>query len=114
MGLPWDLALQTPIDIVGFAPGEGLDGSVELISMPHALGRDLAADAHPPNLGIAALRFQVAAVDALAQDLLARGADLVTPAQSMTIAPYGPCRACAIQAPDGVRLELFSRSASPG
>jgi hypothetical protein len=108
MGLPWALTRQTPVDIVGFSAGEGMDGSVELISMPGALGRDLAADAHPPNLGIAALRFQVPNTEVMARALSARGADIVCPVQPMDIAPYGPCAACAVQASDGVRLELYA------
>lgn len=114
MGLPWAFARQTPVEIVGFSGGGQGDGAVELISIPEARGRDFAANAHPPNLGIVALRFHVEAVDRLAQDLAARGAGIVSPVQPMIIAPYGPCMACTIQAPDGVRLELFSTSPAPG
>jgi predicted enzyme related to lactoylglutathione lyase len=108
MGLPWDFARKTAVDITGFSAGEGIDGSVELISMPGAAGRDLSADAHPPNLGIAALRFQVANIETMARALAARGADIISPVQPMDIAPYGACRACAIRASDGVQLELYS------
>ncbi|HVY34413.1 MAG TPA: VOC family protein [Caulobacteraceae bacterium] len=109
LGLPWSLSRQTAVDIRGFAAGDAGEGAVELISIPEALGRDFAANAHPPNLGIVALRFQVDDIDGLARDLTARGAE-VSAVQSMAIAPYGTCRACTIQAPDGVRLELFSTS----
>ena len=53
MGLPWALARTLPIDIRGFAGANPGDSAIEVISMPGAGGRDFAADAHPPNLGIA-------------------------------------------------------------
>jgi catechol 2,3-dioxygenase-like lactoylglutathione lyase family enzyme len=107
MGLPWGMSRKTPVDIVGFASGQGLDGSIEVISIPEALGRNFAEDAHPPNLGIAALRYQVRDIDTTVRTLSARGADIGA-VQPVHIAPYGPCAACAIQTPDGARLELYS------
>jgi catechol 2,3-dioxygenase-like lactoylglutathione lyase family enzyme len=112
MGLPWDFARKTPVDIEGYGSGEGVDGSVELISMPQVQGRNFAADTHPPNLGIAALRFQVGDVSAMERAFSPRGADIVSPVQPLDIGPYGRCAACAIEASDGVRLELFSPSST--
>jgi catechol 2,3-dioxygenase-like lactoylglutathione lyase family enzyme len=108
MGLPWSLSRKTSIEIAGFSADEGIDSSVELIFMPELLSRNFAADTHPPNLGIATLRFQVLGIDAMARTFSARGADIVSTLRLIDIAPYGPCHACAIQAPDGVRLELYS------
>ena len=105
MGLPFALARRLAIEIRGFSGGVAQgDGAVELIAMPELRGRDYAADAHPPNLGIAALRIAVADAAAMAARLSAFTA---APLQEMPIAPYGRCRVFACTAPDGVRLEFF-------
>jgi hypothetical protein len=107
MGLPWAFERTLAIDIRGFAAGPEGDSAVELISMPQAAGRDYAAAAHPPNLGIAALRVLVPDVHAAVARLAVRGIVSVCPVASLRIAPYGACRAFSVSGPDGVRLELF-------
>jgi catechol 2,3-dioxygenase-like lactoylglutathione lyase family enzyme len=105
MGLPWPLADHLAVDIRGFggqAPG---GGAIELISMPGVQGRDHARDAHPPNLGIAGLRFIVPNAAAARARLMADGAP-VTDLFAMPIPPYGPCQAFAATAPGGVWLEF--------
>jgi catechol 2,3-dioxygenase-like lactoylglutathione lyase family enzyme len=100
MGLPYDVARAQPVAIQGFT-GTGGDGSIELLSLPGIHGRDHAAAAHPPNLGIAGLRFTVA--DGLTHE------DAGSPGlRTLTIAPYGACRAVAVSSPDGVWIERVS------
>jgi len=100
MGLPWAYARHLPIEIEGYfgaVPGEG---SIELISIPDAAGRNFAADARPPNLGIAALRCMASNAAALAEALGRTTMDVEIP-------PYGRCTAFSLTAPDGVALEVF-------
>ncbi len=109
MGLPFALARTLPIDIKGYGGGLEGDGAVELISLPGAQGRDFSSAARPPNLGIAALRFMVADAAALAERLRQAGQTLAAPPQGVRIAPYGACRAFAVQSPDGAWLEFIER-----
>jgi catechol 2,3-dioxygenase-like lactoylglutathione lyase family enzyme len=93
MGLPWSFAASTPVEIRGFGSGSMTgDASVELISMPQAMGRNFAPAAHPPNFGVAALRVA--------------GRDFG--GVRANVAPYGDCALAAVTAPDGVRLEFFA------
>ncbi len=108
MGLPWGFAHSLPIDIRGYVGGTDGESAVELISMPQAAGRDFAAGAHPPNLGIAALRVRVADADDALARLRARGWTPQAPPTALRIEPYGSCRGFAIEACDGVRLEVFA------
>ena len=104
MGLPWAFAASAPIEIVGFTGASANDGAIELISIPQALGRDYAGAAHPPNLGIAALRHLVLDLDGLARRLAGHG--IVTAPSNLHLPPYGPCRVLAVDGTDGVRLEF--------
>jgi hypothetical protein len=106
MGMPWSFAAHTPIDIVGFVGAVREDSSIELIAMPEALGRDYAADAHPPNLGIAALRFRVADAGATYRNLIQTGATVAAPVQTLRAGPDGERRGFALSVTDGVRLEF--------
>jgi hypothetical protein len=106
MGMPWSFAAHTPIEIVGFTGVPLEDSSIELIAIPQALGRDYAADAHPPNLGIAALRFVIADLGALNQRLAQAGQTPVAPIQTLRTGPGGERRAFALSVTDGVRLEF--------
>jgi catechol 2,3-dioxygenase-like lactoylglutathione lyase family enzyme len=106
MGLPWPVADHLAVDIRGFggvAPG---GGAIELISMPRVQGRDHADQAHPPNLGVAGLRFIVTDAAATRATLLAHGAR-ATPIIQIVIPPHGPGDAFAATAPDGVWLEFI-------
>jgi catechol 2,3-dioxygenase-like lactoylglutathione lyase family enzyme len=109
MGLPFALARTLPITIQGYASFADGDGAIELVSMPGAQGRDFSADARPPNLGTAALRFMVADAAALAERLVKAGQPLAAPVQAVRIAPYGACRVFAVWGPDGAWLEFVER-----
>jgi catechol 2,3-dioxygenase-like lactoylglutathione lyase family enzyme len=100
MGLPWAYARRLPIEIEGYRGAGAGEGSIELISMPDAAGRDFAAAAHPPNLGIAALRC-------LTDDARTLAAMMDVPVTALDIAPYGACLGFVLTGPDGVRLEVF-------
>jgi catechol 2,3-dioxygenase-like lactoylglutathione lyase family enzyme len=111
MGLPWSFARTLAIDIHGYRAAAGHDGSVELICMPAAQGRDFAAAARPPNLGLAGLRFVVADAAALQARLTAAGVAPAAPLQVVAAPPEGHCRIFAVRAPDGAWLEFAERLA---
>jgi len=105
MGLPWPVVDHLAVDIRGFGGVTPGGGAVELISMPGVQGRDHAANAHPPNLGVAGLRFTVSDAAAVHARLVAEDAR-VTPVVATMVPPYGPSLAFAATAPDGVWLEF--------
>lgn len=108
MGLPWAFSRDLKVDIRGFATGPAGDSAVELIYMPGAAGRDFAPAAHPPNLGIAALRVAVA--DAVGMMGVLAGRGIVSESSRMmevVVPPYGRSRMFGVSGPDGVRVEFF-------
>ena len=106
MGLPWLLNAHLKTDIRGFAGIPAGDGAIEFISVPEAQGRDFSERAHPPNLGLAGLRFMVDDVAALAQRLATHGFAPLRPIQTMQIAPYGDVGALGLSSIDGVWFEF--------
>jgi hypothetical protein len=111
LGLPWPFEQQISIDIQGFNPGVDADSAIELIAIPQARGRDYSSNAHPPNLGIAALRFMVDDALMLVNRLnTTDGASLTSPLNEEFIAPYGWRKLFSYSAPDGVRIEFCSLS----
>ncbi len=109
MGLPWPVVDHLAVDIRGFGGVSPGGGAIELISMPAVQGRDHAESAHPPNLGVAGLRFIVPDAAGARARLLADGAR-VTPVVATDIPPYGFSQAFAATAPDGVWLEFVEVS----
>ena len=107
MGLPWSFERTMKTEIRGFSGEDAGDGRIELISIPEARGRDYAADAHPPNLGTAGLRFFVPDIAAAAARIKSSALYPSTPIQNLTIAPYGRARAFAVSATDSVWLEFI-------
>lgn len=107
MGLPWALKRAAKVDIYGFSAGPNHGGGFDLILMPEAQGRDYSADARPPNLGSAALRFVVPDVAAVAAACEAGGFALAAPVQDIAMAPYGRAKIFAVSGPEGVWLEFI-------
>ena len=102
LGLPWQLVKTIPVDIRGYRGADPAYGAIELISLPGARGRDFSADARPPNLGIAGLRFMV--------DDLSAALSVVGPAglppRSVELPPYGHVMAAVVEAPGGLWIEF--------
>lgn len=107
LGMPHNLADRIEVEIAILNPQAEMEGSVELIRFHGLDGRDFGAHAHPPNLGILALRFPVRGLDAFVAHLASRGVSPVA----------GPLRCCgvggserdliALRTPDGAWLEFF-------
>lgn len=106
MGLPWALSAAQSVDIHGYSGQPAGDAAIELIDMPQSRGRDHSAQARPPNLGIAGLRFVVADLPSVAQRLADAGLTLSAPPCEIGLPPFGRGRACAVRGPDGIWLEF--------
>ena len=81
---------------------------VELVQWDGFSGRDLAARAVPPNLGILALRIPVADARAHAHSIIQRGGQLWSTPTTIALAPYGESIIFSVRTPDGVMIEFFS------
>ena len=67
----------------------------------------MSAHAVAPNLGILTLRFPVSDAKARAAGIAAKGGDIKTPPQKVTLPPYGDVTLFSVNTPDGVFLEFF-------
>ncbi|MCA1857350.1 hypothetical protein LE190_15660 [Massilia oculi] len=106
-GLPSSLAGQVGLQIGIVHPEGTMEGSIELVALTGAQGRDTAHEARPPNTGLAALRLPVRGMDAFAQHLDACGVAPEFGPLPMTMAPYGKVRMLGLRAPDGAWLEFY-------
>ena len=102
LGLPWQLVKTVPVDIRGYRGADPAYGAIELISLPGATGRDFSADARPPNLGIAGLRFMVDDLRAVPSAAGPTG----SPPRAVEIPHYGHVRAAVVEAPGGLWMEF--------
>jgi catechol 2,3-dioxygenase-like lactoylglutathione lyase family enzyme len=112
-GLPVNYATKIARAYGIFVRADKQPGSVELMQFAGFGGRDLAARAKAPNLGILALRYAVSDAAKYAAEIAARGGRIEGPVQSLTISPYGAVKHFHLSTPDGVRLEFFEPAKSP-
>jgi catechol 2,3-dioxygenase-like lactoylglutathione lyase family enzyme len=94
--------------LVSFPGADGSNaGSVELIAFDGATGADFSKRAEAPNLGILALRFPVADLEAYRKRLADRGVVPINGPSTMRIEPYGEVEIMTIRAPEGAWLEFY-------
>ncbi len=96
--------ITVPIDIV--RPDINNFGSIEYIKTNQLEGKDCAALAKPPNLGILMYRFPVKDADAYAATLVERGLKLTSEVHKVAIPPYGNLKIFSVRSPDGVWIEF--------
>ncbi len=106
-GMPADVVARHPIPFAIFGPRRDGPTQIEVVELRGMQGRDLAARAVPPNLGLLALRFPVRKLADTEQRLARAPWPLERPATVATLAPYGRVRMLAVRSPDGTWLEFF-------
>lgn len=106
-GLPENVAKNVGLELNIVHPKGAMEGSVELVKFTGAQGLDMSADARPPNLGIAALRFPTKGLAALAQRLRQHSWPIEFSRQEILLPPFGRVAMLAVRAPDGAWLEFF-------
>lgn len=86
------------------------------IHFTKATGFDYASRAHPPNLGIAVLRVEVADIHSLHARFEDEGIDVVVPLAEHRMAPYGTVKSATVIAPGGSAqwIEFIERVHPPG
>jgi catechol 2,3-dioxygenase-like lactoylglutathione lyase family enzyme len=110
-GVPANLVVAQPLRFAILGPSRSGPTQVELVQFPGVEGRDLAARALPPALGLLALRFPVSRLDALEARLRKAAIPVAAGPAMLDIAPYGRVRLLAVRAPDGAWLEFYERIA---
>ena len=105
-GLPLNVARTLTGRAVGYHPPGKPGAAVETVLLEGLEGHDFSSHAGPPNLGILAQRFPVTGLDAYAERIAAKGADITGP-MSVTLAPFSETQAFAIACPNGSRFEFY-------
>lgn len=112
-GIPPGVSDRIGLELYIVHPQGQTEGSIELVANAGAQGLDLAADARPPNFGMAVLRFPVRGIEAFAAHVQAQGATPVAPLTTLTLAPWGEVRMLALRAPEGAWLEFIEPVHAP-
>lgn len=86
-------------------PGE--DGRVEVMQFQGFSGRDLSADAAPPNWGIISVRYPIARLDAYRSLLEANGVPTALQARGVRVGGLGTLDLVAVRDPDGSLTEFY-------
>ncbi len=110
LGLPHNLATEITRKVVILSPDGTNSGSVELIAFDGLTGADFSELASPPNLGILALRFPVANLEAYRQRLAKHGVTPIQGPSTATIEPYGEVEIMTVRAPEGALLDFYQPS----
>jgi hypothetical protein len=118
MGVPESLVPTQQQDVIICAAGRDAAGGwsygqVELVGWPGLRGKDFAARAVPPNLGVLALRMPVDDLDGLWRALGERNLDRATPITSTLLEPWGRVRLAGVRSPDGAIVEFFEPERRP-
>jgi hypothetical protein len=106
-GLPYRIAMDTPVDVAIVQPRGVVLGCIELLAPGELMGRDFSGLASPPNLGVLMVRFPVEGLMDYANQLRAVGVPLLLEPTEISIAPYGKVNIMALRAPNGSWLEFY-------
>jgi catechol 2,3-dioxygenase-like lactoylglutathione lyase family enzyme len=106
-GLPHNINKITKRKVVVLHPQGTNDGSVELLQFEGLKGKNCAASAVAPNLGILLLRFPVSDIEGYRKRILEKGVKLERDIAELELAPYGKVKVMAVRTPDGAVLEIF-------
>lgn len=105
-GVPANLVPGNPLPFAIVGPTKDGPTQVELLEFRGIEGRDLTANAVPPNLGILALRFPVSDLSAIQKRLAGFNWPIARAPTTLQLAPYGQVAMLAVQSPDGAWLEF--------
>lgn len=105
-GMPKNLFDKIDCKICMLNPKDENIGTIELVEMKGAIGRDHSAFANPPNLGILMLRIPVDDIETMHAHLQKNKIAINRNIKVLQIPPYGRCKCIAVQSPDGVWLEF--------
>ncbi len=107
LGLPDQLTTTIEREVWILSPDGSNEGSVELLQFHGLSGRDLAAHAMAPNIGMLMLRFPVVNLDKLIQHLRGQAINLQGPVTTTGLKPGGAARQVSVRSPDGTWLDFY-------
>lgn len=107
LGIPKNLTTSIPYRAGIVYPVPGEFGRMETIEIMGLEGHDYADRCHAPNFGILAVRFPVEDLDEARQTIEQRGGNIVIPARSFELPPYGSMRAFSVETPDGALIQFY-------
>ncbi|MFN6935518.1 MAG: VOC family protein, partial [Tsuneonella sp.] len=107
-GIPHNLTPQVARGAAALYPVEGETGRVEVMQIQGFTGRDHAAKASPPNLGILSVRYPVRALPAYRASMIAKGAPVAYAADQVPVPGIGTVDLVAVRDPDGSLTEFYS------
>ncbi len=105
--LPYNVAKDVTQDIVIVSPTKQNMGSVELLQLHGAEGRDFSARAHAPNRGLLSLKFPVTDWQAFLAHIDRQKITPIAGPQTIHFAPYGDVPSLILRAPEGAWLEFY-------
>lgn len=107
LGIPLSLTTthRYRAGIVYPVPGES--GRMEMIEHMDLRSRDHSQRCDPPNLGILAVRFPVASLDAALARLEETSWPVWQPVREAVLRPYGKIRLVGVKTPDGAIIQFF-------
>ena len=106
-GIPYNLSPQIKRSAAAMQPVTGETGRVELMQIEGFTGRDVSAEASPPNLGIVSVRYPVTGIAAYRAQLLERGVAIEYAASRVPVAGLGTIDLIAVRDPDGSITEFY-------
>lgn len=105
--LPRNLTPSIVRRAAAMSPGSGEIGRIELMQFVGLDGKDEAAYASPPNLGILSVRYPVADLAAFRAQLAGKGVTPAYEATGVTVAGLGSIEMLAVRDPDGNLTEFY-------
>jgi catechol 2,3-dioxygenase-like lactoylglutathione lyase family enzyme len=106
-GLPHNLANQVTAHLQIISPNGSRDTMLDILQFEGVSGKDCAAYAQVPNLGILLVRNPVKNLENYYQFVQKQGIKPLIPLSEINLLPYGKVKIFAVQSPDGVCLEFY-------
>jgi len=107
-GIPYNLTPSIARSAAAMVPVPGEIGRVELMQIDGFTGRDVSADASPPNLGIVSVRFPVADLAAYRAELVGKRVAIAYEARGVAVDGIGRIDLFAVRDPDGNLSEFYA------
>jgi len=113
--LPQNLTTSVVRRAAALQPAPGEVGRVEVMQFVGLSGKDVAAHAHPPNLGLLSVRYPVIGLAAYRRRLADHQVPLIYSAAALKVEGLGKVEAIAVRDPDGAITEFYEtgRHAEP-
>jgi catechol 2,3-dioxygenase-like lactoylglutathione lyase family enzyme len=111
--VPINLSTSIPRRAAVVHPQPGETGRIELMQFLGFEGRDFAAHASPPNLGIISVRYPVRDLAAFRAKLEAASVSITYASNKVTVKGIGTAALIAVRDPDGNITEFYEAQPSP-